>query len=224
MNVCIFGITYGDKTTEFVEYKNTATEKLWRFEYNPMLDIVRSYTGHLNDTDYLGIFSWKFTQKTGLTKNALLNLLSKKAIAGTEVYNLSPNLGNNIAGMGCFMDWCAHRLGHGEELRSLIKECCSHVGIAYNNNPPMVIYANQFIATTWIYYHFMRTVVEPCLELLEDRLWHRANVPAGYQVGLMPDKLKEATSLEFYNYVPFVLERMFMQYVNHYKLKTVALI
>lgn len=224
MKLCVFGITYGDKATEYVDHRNTATDKLHRFEYNPMVEIIENRIGHLSENDLLGIFSWKFRQKTGVSGSHLMQLLNRSAAPGIDVYNLSPDLGNNIAGMGCFMDWCAHKLGHGEELRSLIKECCNYVGITYVNNPPVVIYANQFIATKWIYYHYMQTVVKPCLELLEGELWHRANVPAGYQVGLDLPLLKQNTGLDFYNYVPFVLERMFMQYVHHYKLKTVSLI
>jgi len=216
----IYGITYGDKKTEFTEYKNTATERLWRFEYNPMIDIVDNHIGELNDSDYLGIFSWKFRDKTRINKPQL-NALFLSAIE-VDCYNLSPNLGNNIGGCGCFMDWSAK--GHGEALRDLIKECCEHVLIEYNNNPSQIIYANQFIMRVGLYKQYMNMVIKPCLELLEGKLWHIANQPANYSAGLELKKLKESTGLDFYNYIPFVLERMTMQYINNLQIKTVQLI
>lgn len=216
----IYGITYGDKKTEFTEYKNKFTTNLHRFEYNPMIDIVDNHISDLSDSDYLGIFSWKFSDKTRINKPQL-NALFVSAVE-VDCYNLSPNLGNNIGGCGCFMDWSAK--GHGEVLRDLIKECCEHILIEYNNNPAQIIYANQFIMRVGLYKQYMNMVIKPCLELLEGKLWHIANQPANYSAGLELKKLKESTGLDFYNYIPFVLERMTMQYINHLQIKTVQLI
>ena len=218
--VRIYGITYGDKTTEFIPFKNLATEKLHRFEYNPMIEIVDNFIYDLKPYDYLAIFSWKITQKTGLTL-ARINDLIKHA-PSAPVYNCSPFLGHNINGRGWFMNWSAD--GHGELLRELVKRCCAHVNIRYEDNPPVVIYANQFICYTWIYEQYMAKVVKPCLELLEGELWHLADQQANYSAGVAKSELKKHTGLDFYNYVPFVLERMFMQYVNHNNLKTISLI
>lgn len=224
MNVQIYGITYGDKTTEYIPYQNDFTEKLWRFEYNPMIDICDNLIADLQNDDYLGILSWKFQSKTGFTKDWLLKVLQGREAMreNVSVYNLSPNLGNNIGNSGCFMDWSAK--GHGETLRELIKACCKHTGLTYHNNPRHIVYANQFIAKKEVYLAYMNTVVKPSLELMEGKLWRKANIPAQYTAGVDSATLKKHTGLDFYNYIPFVLERMMMQFIQSNNLKTMSLI
>lgn len=221
MNLRIYGIIYGANKTEFLPYFNNATEKLWRFENNAIIDIVENK--NLEGVDYLGILSWKFKQKTGLSRQRLEELFHDNVNEQPDVFNLSPFLGNNIAGLGCFMDWSAHRLGHGERLRELIKLCCAKTGLTYENDPPVVIYANQFLARLDIYREYVETVLKPSLEFLEGELWDIANTPSGYQSGLELSELKQLTGLEFYNYVPFVTERLVMQYVHNKKLKVISL-
>jgi hypothetical protein len=222
VNLRIYGITYGDKKTEFIEYRNCATANLHRFEYNPMIDIVDNLVNDMAGADYLGIFSWKFRQKGGLAQSQIVQRMSRAP--GADVYNLSPFLGINIGGCGCFMDWSAHPLGHREELRSLIKECCAHTGLSYENNPEHIVYANQFIMKLDLYRAYINRVIKPCMQLLEGPLWQRANVPANYSAGVDLVELHHHTGLRFYNYVPFVLERMAMQFIYTNKLKTIALV
>jgi hypothetical protein len=222
MNLRVYGIIYGNNKTEFLPYFNGAKEKLWRFESNAIIDIVSNK--NLEGVNYLGILSWKFYQKTHVSRERLFELFRASENAFADVYNLSPELGRNIAGLGCFMDWSAHKDGHGENLRFLIKDCCEHTGMTYENNPPVVIYANQFLAKVEIYRDYVETIVKPSLELLEGKHWEVANTPSGYQVGLELTQLKQLTGLDFYNFVPFVMERLFMQYVHNKKLKVISLI
>lgn len=216
----IFGITYdGSQGTEYLEYRNRFKEKLWRFENNPMIDIVENHIDDLNQTGYLGILSHRFPDKTGVTRKVLE---SKFEYAGhADIYNLSPDLGKNIGGCGNFMDWSD--AGH-KGIKKLVQACCEHTGLRYENNPDYVIYANQFIAMKWTYVDYVTRVLKPSLELLENELWESVNVPAGYTAGMELMDLKRLTGLHFYNYVPFVLERMLMQYVHTYKIKTISLI
>lgn len=224
MSFRIYGITYADKQTDFIPYRNEAKEKLWRFEYNPMIDIVENHIAELSNDDYLGIFSHRFTEKTGIHKNALYTVMRSRVSMneGTEIFNLSSFLGDNIANCGCFMDWSVK--GHGETLRTLIKRCCAHTGMEYFNNPKHVVYANQFIAKKSVYVDYMECIIKPCLELLEGELWEVANTPARYTAGVPAKVLKENTFLDFYNYIPFVLERMTMQFIVNWRIKTVNLI
>jgi hypothetical protein len=221
----IYGITYGDKTTEYIPYVNDHPAKAWRFEQGPVMDIIDNYISDLNDSDYLGILSWKFRQKTGAHHNILsarFERYTAKYVGGADVINLSPYLGRNIGGKyGTFMDWSD--LGH-KGLRDIIKKCCEHVGLKYNNDPRHVIYANQFIARKRVYTHYVNTIIKPCLELLEGELWPVVNQDAGYTAGLSKEELMKHTGLEFYNYVPFCMERMFMQYVHNHRIKTISLL
>lgn len=215
----IFGITYGNHTTEFIPYKNECKEKPWRFEYNPMFDIIENHISDLSDSDYLGIVSWKFRRKTSMTANQV-GLRFRKAQRrdrSTQVYNLSRYLGDHIH----FMDWSDE--GH-KGIKGIIIECCKHTGMNYENDAKHIVYANQFIARKDVYLDYINRIIKPCLELLEGPLWSIVNKDAGYTAGIEKEDLKANTGLDFYNYVPFVLERMMIQYIHNYNIKTVSLI
>lgn len=200
----IYGITYGDKKTEFIEYRNNFTEKLWRFENNPMLDIVDNMISDLGDEDYLGILSWKFHQKSGLSKEGLIAKLN----GSPDVFNLSKHIPLNYT----FMDWSDE--GH-KGIRDFVISCCEHVGLKYNNDPEYIVYANQFIAKKSIYVDYINRVIKPSLELLEGEMWEQVNKDPGYTRSLPG---------VHYNYIPFILERMMMQYIDNLKLTTVNIL
>lgn len=202
----IFGITYGEHTTEYTEYKAKRTATPWRFENDAMIDIVENHLSDVEDNEYVGVFSHKFYRKTGLTKKQVYTILEK---SNKPVINLSPNIRSGMTRFGTFMDWSD--MGH-VGIKGMVKVCCEHVGIEYNNDPEHIIYANQFVARKDIYIEYIESIIKPCLELLEGELWEQVNKPAGYTVGLPAEKLKHYTGLDFYNYVPFVLERMAMQW------------
>jgi hypothetical protein len=213
----IYGIVYGDKVTEYTRYENKFTEKLWRFENNPMIDISANLLHDLGDQDLVGVFSWKFHRKTGFTANQIMPLIHFKARPNVQVLNCSPHLGGHIH----FMNWSdAGHIG----IKRFVQLCCDHVGIEYNNDCEHVIYANQFVARKDIYQAYINKVIKPCLEFLEGPLWEEVNRPAGYRGALPTEKLKELTGLDFYNFVPFIMERMMMQFVSHYNLNTVRVI
>lgn len=178
-----------------------------------MIPICDHHIYAMRDTEFLGIFSWKFREKTGISKTRLYQKVDDSA----DFWNCSPDLGNKIAGKWNFMEWSEE--GH-KGITGLIQACCYHVGINYHPTPEHVIYANQFVTRKVIYLDYMNTVIKPCLELLEGELWEEVNRPAGYTRGLPEGELLQRTGLEFYNFVPFVLERMTMQYVAHNNIKT----
>lgn len=210
----IYGITYDpSQETEYINYLNLNKEKAWRFEYSPMLYLIDNAIASMPEHEFLGIFSWKFRDKTKISKTRLFSTINDSA----DLWNCSPDLGNKIAGKWNFMEWSEE--GH-KGITKLIKACCDHVGINYNPTPEHVIYANQFVTRKSIYVDYMNTVIKPCLELLEGELWEEVNKPAGYTRGLPKDELLERTGLEYYNFLPFILERMTMQFVSHFGIKT----
>lgn len=226
----LFTITYLDgQPCPFNEYRNRATENLHRFEYNPMLDIVENQLKQVWPWEMVGIFSHKFLGKTKRsTQNVQQSIYDAMELFGddgshsVQLVNFSPKFTYPIAGKyGTFMDWSA--AGHGETLRDLIKACCEHIGFKYHNNPEHIVYANQFAARKAVYVDYIETVIKPCLALLEGPLWETVNQPANYGPGLKAEKLKALTGLEFYNYLPFVLERMTMQYIANRNIKTISL-
>lgn len=202
----IYGITYADKKTEFIEYRNEFTEKLWRFENNPMIDIVDNHLAGVNDNEYVGVFSWKFTIKTGLTKSDILRRIQGKG--KPDVFSFCARIPTS----GNFMDWSDE--GH-KGIKEFINRCCDHVGLVYNNDPEHIFYANQFIAKKIIYIDYINSVIKPCLELLEGPMWEEVNKDPGYT---------RAVAGVYYNYITFILERMFMQYVDNKKLSVVTIL
>jgi hypothetical protein len=232
----LFTITYADgQPCPFTEYRNRATEKLWRFENNAMIDIVQNHLSQVQKNEFVGLFSHKFESKTKRTKQDVEFALKFKVPQFTpdfkwfvkptlsfDIVNFSPPFNYPIAGKyATFMDWSA--AGHGETLRDLIKACCEHIGFQYHNNPEHIVYANQFAARKAVYVDYINTVIKPCLALLEGPLWETVNQPANYGPGLKAEKLKALTGLDFYNYLPFVLERMTMQYIANKNIKTLSL-
>lgn len=213
-----YSITYAHgQRCEFNPYVNKATERLWRFEYNPMIDIVTNVLHDLCDDDYVGIFSWKFTQKTGLTRQRLYELAEPHMNEGWQMFNVSPDLKPPAP----FMDWSEQ--GH-RGIVAMIERCCAHLGFTYVHAPAQIIYSNQFIATKSVYIDYMATVVVPLLALLEGEMWGEVSKDAGYTAGLSPQKLKQVSGQAHYNYIPFILERMVMQYVEHHQPKIKALV
>lgn len=219
----LFTITYADgQPCPFTEYRNRATECLWRFENNAMIDIADNKLGQVFDWEMVGIFSHKFLAKTNRTaqsvEQAIHHNFPDNAI---DLINFSPSYVLPIARKyNSFMDWSA--AGHGEVLRDLIKACCEHIGFEYHNTSAHVVYANQFAARKAVYVDYIETVIKPCLELLEGPLWHLANQDSKY-IGIGQPKLKELTGLDYYNYIPFVLERMTIQYIVNRNIKTISL-
>lgn len=210
-SVNIYGIVYGDKKTEYTPFVNDASEKLWRFENNPMIQISDNNLNSLLPNDLVGVFSWKFPHKTGLTKTMVLNKIHRARLSGPDVYNFYKFDKRRLH----FMNWSDE--GH-RGIKGFIQRCCDHVGIQYCNDPTHIIAANQFVAKKHIYVDYINDVIKPCLELLEGPMWEDVKHDAGYTRAV--PSIKEQG---LYNYIPFILERMMMQYVMHRNLKVVDL-
>jgi hypothetical protein len=116
------------------------------------------------------------------------------------------------------MDWSDE--GH-KGIKKLVQVCCIRAGLVYWNNPPHIVYANQFICKKKIYDSYLKQVIIPSLDLLEGELWDIANKPAGYTAGLSSAELKKHTGLRYYNFIPFVLERLMMQYIWNKRIKCI---
>lgn len=211
LGIKIIGIVYEDKTTEYHPFHNYATEKLWRFENNPMIEIADNHLENVQDDEIVGVFSWKFPHKTGMSKTMVLNKIHRARLMNADVYNFYKFDKRRLH----FMDWSdAGHVG----IREFIMRCCEHCGMKYDNDPVHIIAANQFAAKKHIYVSYINDVIKPCLELLEGPMWEEVNKDAGYTRAV-----PEIKAQGLYNYIPFILERMMMQYVSHRNLKVVDL-
>lgn len=218
-NYSIYGVIYGDKKTPFVPWRNDCYDKKWRFENNIIVRVPGLFKNSDRSDCFLGIFSWKFEQKTGKNYAQVFEACNLFHSSDFQLINFSPNLGSNIRGFGNFMDWSDK--GH-IGIKSMVERCCKNVGMVYENNPKTVVYANLFAARYYVYKDYVETVIKPCLDLLEGEMWAEVNREAGYTAGLEKEELKRLTGLDFYNYVPFILERMMMQYIHNKDIKVIS--
>lgn len=209
--VKIWGIVYGDKQTEYTSFRNDKPARPWRWENDPMIFISDNYLPELSPKDLVGVFSHRFAHKTGFSKADVLS----RAQPGYDVYNFSRKIG-----VPNFMNWSDE--GH-KGIKGFIQRCCDHTGLTYTNFPKHIIYANQFLATRDVYVGYINEIIKPCLDLLEGPLWVHVNQDAAYTKAMDKETLRQLTGLEFYNYVPFILERMMMQYVFSRNLKCIDL-
>ena len=210
-NVEIHSIKYKDEQiVEYTPYFNKATEKLWRFEYNPMINIIPNTT-----KEYVGVFSHKFPHKTGLYKKALIKSLDELKYNEFDVINYSPKYWNSI---GEYLDF-SYKQHPG--LEDLLQKTLSHLGVEYTKELNVTpIYANQFIMKSEYYKDYINNWIRPSLEYMENTsFWYEVNKDAQYKGGLTPEQLKEATNLDFFNFVTFILERLILFYIHNKNLK-----
>jgi hypothetical protein len=197
MQIKIFGITYAEHKTEYIDYHNRSPLKPWQFENEPMRIICDTMIDDLQPNDLLGIFSHAFRSKTGLSKMNVIRFLTESKLG--DVYNFCRGHGKHIH----FMDWSDQ--GH-PGIKDFIIRCCNHVGMVYTNDPKHIVYANQFVATKHVYVSYMNEVIKPCLELLEGAMWEEVNRDPSYS------RAKPGIK---YTYIPFILERMMCQFIHN---------
>jgi hypothetical protein len=204
----IYGIVFADRRTEYEPIRNDHPIRPWRWENDPMITVVD--TNDLSDVTHMGVFSHKFKIKTGFSKNQVIQRVKENE---ADVYNFARR--HNVPN---FMDWSDQ--GH-KGIKKFIQACCDHCGLQYTNDLKYITYANLFVATKSVYVDYINTVIKPSLELLEGPLWEEVNVDAGYTKAMEKEKLKFYTGLDYYNFIPFCLERMMNMYIFSRNLKCI---
>lgn len=201
--VRVYGIVFKDKETEYIPIRNDNPKKPWQFENEPMQVVTDTLIDDMEPLDLLGIVSYAFRIKTGLSKIRVHTYIKESPKA--DVYNFCRKHGTRQNPVH-FMDWSEQ--GH-PGIKDFIQRCCKHVGMVYTNDPKHVVYANQFVASKHVYVSYMNEVIKPCLELLEGPMWEEVNRDPSYT------KAKPGVA---YTFIPFVLERMMNQFIFNRKL------
>ena len=207
MNYKIYNIAYDAgqfPNCEFDIYHNTVKtleEKSYLFEYNPILNIMEKE----KEADYIGIFSWKFAMKTGFFKKKIDLMLNK--YPNQDVYSFCqtyPHFGPN------FYEFTEK---YHPGFMEIFKLLCDDLGLDSREGKNL-IYSN-FVLVKWeVYKDFIETVIKPAITLLEDKYEHLAWRNANYVDGLNPQSLKIATGLDYYPMHTFVLERLWIAYLQ----------
>ena len=216
-DVKIHTITYDvNQISEYEKYDNsgvkTLEQKSWRFEYNPIIDIVSKIT---NEEEYLGVFSLKFSSKTGFTKSILYKSLNHYNYKEYDFINLSKSYWRNTS------EYLNFSYKHHPKLEKLIKKVLIHLGKDIKGDRNNYAYSNFFMMKGVQWKDYVENWVKPALEFMENDQEYFEN--AIYTTELSSEKLKELTGLDYYTYHTFVLERLIIFYTNNKNLKTLNL-
>lgn len=213
----VYGITYDDSQyTQFTKYDNSHIRTLEQhsnyFEYNVLMDIVDNTT--ISDDEYLGIFSYKFTQKNNIS----LKLLDKSF---RELKKTNPDV-IGLAASGLQGSYLAFSEKNHPGFLELFLPLCADLGLKVTE-PSKVIYSNYFLSTVKFYKFYVNNIIRPAIELLETKYRDLAYRDANYN-GLSPEKLKEYTGMDKYDFITFQLERLLSVYLeNHSEISFVQL-
>jgi len=212
-NVKIHSIVYDNEkqVVEYTPYDNsgirTEEQKSWRFEYNPIIDIV-SKGG--DPEAYLGIFSWKFLSKTAMSKSILYKTLNMQKYNDYDFISLSRAYWKSPK------EYLEFSFSHHPKLEVLLNRVLDHLGKSEYHKEEYV-YSNFFLMKTKYWEDYVENWIKPALEFMENDPEYFEN--ANYSSGLDPVKLKELTGLEYYTYHTFVLERLILYYIQDKGLK-----
>lgn len=212
-DVEIYSITYDqNQFTEYKTYDNshirTLDQKSWRFEYNPIIDIV---SNKIDDNGYLAILSWKFNRKTNITKNVLYRTLKFYKYQDYDFINLATRYWQNTD------DYLNFSYKVHAKLEVLLKRLLKHLGKEAKVDQNNYTYSNFFIMRKELWKDYVENWIKPALEFMENDPEYFED--ANYTSGLSKEKLKELTGLDNYTYHTFCLERLILYFINHKKLK-----
>lgn len=146
---------------------------------------------------YLGVFSWKFPNKTGICKKVLYKTIEN---IDADVIGLSPQYFKN--------NYLKFSYEQHPGLKEILEKVCSKLNLILPNEVDKVVYSNFFLAKAEVYRKYVNEVIIPALDYMENEIWEEVNKDAQYKSGLSTEKLKEYTGLDYYNFVTFTLERM----------------
>ena len=198
----IWSVSYkSEQICEYTPYLNqikTVEEKSYLFEYNPILKLIPNATGK-----YVGCFSWKFNQKTGITKYELERVLEQ---TDADVISFCFKIPKYLQVSEL------HHPGFKERFTLLCKE----LGLPCKE-PQVTVYSNFFVAKPEVYREYLSLLTE-AIRLLEYEKY-KAFADANYRSGLDSETLYEHTGLKHYTWHTFLLERLMSVWIENKKLK-----
>jgi hypothetical protein len=212
-NVLIKTITYDDnQVSEYETYNNshirTKEQKSYLFEYNPIIDVVNNLSP---DTEYLGIFSWKFPTKTGFSKNILYKSLNHYKYKEYDILNLSKSYWKDTK------EYLYFSYKYHPKLEELIKKLLIHLDKDIYPDDQHYVYSNFFLMKTDLWKDYIENWIKPAIEFMDNDPEYFED--AKYITGLPTNKLQELTGLDYYTYHTFVLERLIVYFIADKNLK-----
>jgi len=143
----IYQIFYNQETKEmldpqFIPFDNTnPSEPSW-FEFESIKKILESNV--FDDNEFVGIFSPRFFEKTGMTGSDVFEIVGKSK---SEIINFSPDLQTSISYLNCFIQAESKHPG----FISLAQKAYKIIGLDLDlsgliSNHSRTIFSNYFVA------------------------------------------------------------------------------
>lgn len=148
-NIQLFQIFYNDETRAcvsppFIPLDNQNSERPDWFEYWP----IRNYllNNPVPGEQYLGFFSPRFTEKTGVSGQSVLSTI-ETADAQTEVFSFSPYFDQNALHLNSFLQGEHHHSGLVDASQSIIDKLGFDVDIlSLVQDQTRIVFSNYFVA------------------------------------------------------------------------------
>ena len=156
--------------------------------------------------NYIGVFSWKFPLKTGLSKEMVHFLIKDEDVDVISfcIQEFKDKLGRAYKYLQ-FTE-IVHP-GFTEGFTYL----CNYLGLEVKE-PACVIYAGQWVAKEEIYKKYVNDILIPAMDYMESDLrmkeYARKDSEYNKRAGLKQPQLKQLTGLDYYPFHTFMLERL----------------
>lgn len=211
----LYSITYGNYIPEFTQYDNshikTKKQKSWRFEGNPIIDIINNYD--LEKSEFVGIFSHRLGEKTKLFNNYLQYKLKNLDNNKIDFINLCPKYSYSSG-----KDFLLESEKYHPGINKLLEEVCNYIGLNYTNSPKIFNYSNFFIMKKELYKEYVNNYLIPAYNYMEKN--SKFMEDSFYKQGDINLKRLE---LDHYPMLPFVAERIPIFFVETLKLNHIYL-
>lgn len=218
-NVKIWGLKYKEEQpTEYTPVMNTNKNTGWRFEYNVFLDKLQEIKE--SEQEYFGFLSWKFGQKTQMSRNIVYKSLIKSKYQEYDFINLSRSYWKNTG------EYLKFSFKQHPELEKLLTKVLNNLGkeLDFKQLPEIYTYSNFFLMKKENWIDYLENWIIPSLNYMESEIWTEVNIDANYKSGISSEELFKNTGCHFYSYPTFILERLIIFYIQDKNLKYNSLI
>lgn len=167
-------------------------------------------------SNYTGVFSWKFPQKTGLSKEMIHYLIKDETV---DVISFCVQEFKGKSGRAYkYLEFT--EIVHPGFMEGF-KYLCGFLGLSVSE-PKCVIYSGQWVAKKEVYKAYVDEVLIPAINFMESdsKMYEYAWKDSGYnkRAGLKQPELKQLTGLDYYPMATFLLERLPSIWIDNKKL------
>lgn len=168
---------------------------------------------NLGSSNYVGVFSYKFPLKTGLSKEIVHYLIKDETV---DVISFCPQEFRGKSGKAYkYLEFT--QIVHPGFIEGFTY-LCKHLGLEVKE-PRCVIYSGQWVAKEEIYSRYVNEVMIPAIDYMENdpKMREYAWMDSEYnkRAGLKGEELKKYTGLNYYPMACFFLERLVSVWIDN---------